>query len=214
MKKLLLLCFVMAVASSCNRSDQKDSSSTKSDTLRPSTVPPAVSQDGLNQQDSIKATGRQVLIFLKEKNYNELSKYFSNEGVRFSPYGYIDTLTAKKLTSTDFLTAISKNWVLTWGAADGTGDPIKLSVKAYLNRFVYNADYLSAEAVGYDEILKTGNSKHNHEQLYPKHHFIDYHFSGFDQKLEGMDWATLRLVFEKQDGQYFLVAIVHDQWTI
>ena len=43
--------------------------------------------------------------------------------------------------------------------------------------------------------------------------FIDYHFSGFDQKLNGMDWVSLRLVFEKQNGQYFIVAIIHDQWT-
>jgi hypothetical protein len=212
MKKILLLCFVMAILCGCNSGDQK--SNPETDTLNKPSAPPIAEQSGLSQQDSIKATGRQVLVLLKDRNYNELSKYFSSEGVRFSPYGYIDTLNSKKLTPADFLSSIAKNWVLTWGVADGIGDPIKLNVKSYLNRFVYNADYLSAEAVGYDQVLKTGNSKHNHEQLYPKHHFIDYHFSGFDQKLEGMDWATLRLIFEKRDGQYFLVAIVHDQWTI
>lgn len=93
--------------------------------------------DGLTQQDSIKATGRQVLVFLKANNFIELSKYFSNNGVRFSPYGFIDTAISKKLLPEDFLNAINKKWVLTWGSFDGTGDPIKLTVAAYLkNLFI------------------------------------------------------------------------------
>lgn len=166
------------------------------------------------EQDSIKAIGQQVLISLKENNFVELRKYFSEEGVLFSPYGYIDTARSKKLTPDDFLIAINKNWVLTWGSYDGTGDPIKLSVLAYFKKFVYNADYVNAEAIGFDEIMKQGNSTNNLKEIYPNHHFIDYHFSGFDQKLKGMDWTSLRLVFEKQNGEYFLVAVIHDQWTI
>lgn len=104
--------------------------------------------------------------------------------------------------------------MLTWGNYDGTGDPIKLTVPAYLKKFVYNADYLTAEAVGFDEVMKQGNSRNNLTELYPNHHFIDYHFSGFEQKNKGMDWTSLRLVFEKENGQYFLVAIIHDQWTV
>ncbi len=29
-----------------------------------------------------------------------------------------------------------------------------------------------------------------------------------------MDWCSLRLVFEKWGAQYYLVGVVHDQWTI
>jgi hypothetical protein len=29
-----------------------------------------------------------------------------------------------------------------------------------------------------------------------------------------MDWRSLRLVFEEQGGSWYLVGIVHDQWTI
>lgn len=166
------------------------------------------------EKDSLMAIGEQVLISLKESNFAELRKYFSEDGVLFSPYAYIDTTKSKKLSPDDFLTAINSEWILTWGNYDGTGDPIKLTVVNYLNKFVYNADYINAEAIGFDEVMKEGNSINNLKEIYPKHHFIDYHFSGFDQKLNGMDWTSLRLVFEKQYGEYFLVAIVHDQWTI
>ncbi len=199
-------------------SDRKDGkiqdSTTVFETDTVDTKAPKDDGDGLSQQDSIKATARQVLTFLKQNNYAELIKYFSQDGVRFVPYGFIDTANSKKLTPEDFLEAINKKWVLTWGSYDGTGDPIKLSMPAYLKKFAYNADYLAAEAVGYDQIIKQGNSLNNLKTIYPNHHFIEYHFSGFDQKLDGMDWTTLRLVFEKIDGQYFLVALIHDQWTV
>lgn len=212
MKRLILCALLLSLCFACNRAkeNKEETIVATTDTLKKDTP----KDDGFSQQDSIKATGRQVLVFLKEKNYDELSKYFSSEGVVFSPYGFIDTAHTKKLTPEDFLESIAKKWVLTWGNFDGTGEPIKLSVPSYLKKFVYNADYLNAEAVGYDALMKQGNSSNNLKELYPNHHFIDYHFSGFEQKNNGMDWTSLRLVFEKEDGQYFLVAIIHDQWTV
>lgn len=214
MKRLILFSLIIFLFSACNNNKE---SKEKTPVVVADTIKQRASVDdgdGLSQQDSIKATGRQVLVFLKQQNYPELIKYFSGEGVRFSPYGFVDTVNTKKLTPDDFLEAMNKKWTLTWGSYDGTGDPIKLSIPAYLKKFVYNADYLNAEAVGYDALMKQGNSRNNIKEVYPNHHFIDYHFSGFDQKNKGMDWTSLRLVFEKEDGQYFLVAIIHDQWTI
>ncbi|MES2651350.1 MAG: hypothetical protein V4663_06390 [Bacteroidota bacterium] len=210
MKNLLLFVLTAFIISSCGNNKQEKKNEVK-DTIATATSP---TPDVFVEQDSIKAIGEQVLISLKENNFVELRKYFSEEGVLFSPYGYIDTAKSKKLSPDDFLTAIDKKWILTWGSYDGTGDPIKLTVKAYLKKFAYNADYVNAEAIGFDEEMKQGNSTNNLKEIYPQHHFIDYHFSGFNQKMEGMDWTSLRLVFEKQNGEYFLVAVIHDQWTI
>jgi len=209
MKNLLLLALLTVIISSCG--NNKSEKETVSDSVVTITSPKA---EVFAEQDSIKAIGKQILISLKENNWAELRKYFSEEGVLFSPYGYVDTTTSKKLTPDDFLTAIEKKWTLTWGSYDGTGDPIKLTVTDYVKKFAYNADYLNAEATGYDEVIKQGNSTNNLKEIYPNQHFIDYHFSGFDQKLKGMDWTSLRLVIEKQHGEYFLVAIIHDQWTV
>jgi len=211
MKRLLAIAILLiALSYGCNNQPENKEKPKVNDTLK--TTAPTTS--GLSQQDSIKAAGTQILTFLKTQNYPELVKYFSSDGVLFSPYGFIDTTNSKRLTPEDFLESIAKKWVLTWGNYDGTGDPIKLTVPAYLKKFVYNADYLTAEAVGFDEVMKQGNSRNNLTELYPNHHFIDYHFSGFEQKNKGMDWTSLRLVFEKENGQYFLVAIIHDQWTV
>ena len=211
MKRLLAIAaLLIALSYGCTNQPENKEKSKVYDTLK-TTIPPT---SGLSQQDSIKAAGTQILTFLKNKNYPELIKYFSSDGVLFSPYGFIDTANSKKLSPEDFLESINKKWVLTWGSFDGTGDPIKLTVTGYLKKFVYNADYLNAEAVGFDEIMKQGNSNNNLAEVYPNYHYMDYHFSGFEQKNKGMDWTSLRLIFEKENGQYFLVAIIHDQWTV
>lgn len=210
MKNLFFLISMLFILSSCGN-NKKETKTDPKDTVQVEDTP---KKNTFSQQDSIKATARQILISLKDNNLAELTKYFSNNGVLFSPYGHIDTAASKKLIADDLIAAINNKWVLTWGSYDGTGEPIKLSVQAYLKKFVYNADYLNAEAVGFNEILKRGNSLINLKEVYPNLPFVDYHFSGFDQKLEGMDWTSLRLVFEKQEGEYVLVAIIHDQWTI
>ncbi len=210
MKNLLFLsCLVLIISSCGNNKQEKDP---VKDTVLTTTAAPKTVE--FVEKDSLMAIGEQVLLSLKNNNFEELGKYISEDGMRFSPYGYIDTTAGKKLTPDDFLNAINKKWILTWGSYDGTGDPIKLTVADYVKKFVYNADYLNAEAVGYDEVMKQGNSINNLKEIYPNHHFIDYHFSGFDQKAKGMDWTSLRLVFEKVNGEYFLVAVIHDQWTI
>ena len=197
------------IISSCGNNKQEKAA--LKDSTGTVTIPKT---DEFVEKDSIKAIGQQVLISLKENNFEELRKYFSEDGVLFSPYGYIDSARSKKLSPDDLISAINKQWILTWGNYDGTGEPIKLTVKDYLKKFVYNADYVNAEAIGFDEVIKQGNSTNNLREIYPNHHFIDYHFSGFDQKLKGIDWTSLRLVFENRNGEYFLVAVIHDQWTV
>lgn len=166
------------------------------------------------QQDSIRAKGLKILTALKEGNYSLLSKYFSRSGVYFSPYGFLDTTNCKKLSATDLLKSIEKKWILTWGSFDGTGDPIKLTTKAFLKKFVYNKDYSQAKDVGYDTILHKGNSLINIDQVFPGQHFLDYHFKGFEKRYEGMDWTSLILVFSKEEDEYYLKGVIHHQWTI
>ena len=43
---------------------------------------------------------------------------------------------------------------------------------------------------------------------------VEFYFPGFDPQYAGMDWRSLRLVFMQQGSDWFLVGIIHDQWTI
>jgi hypothetical protein len=135
-------------------------------------------------------------------------------GVRFSPYAYIDTTTGKLLSATELIKQGKEQKTILWGIYDGKETVIKMNINNYFNQFVYDADFLHAEKKSVNEFLGSGNSLNNLKEIYPGYDFTEFYFPGFDPKYEGMDWRTLRLVFKMENNKPYLVAIVHDQWTI
>jgi len=137
-----------------------------------------------------------------------------DKGLSFTPYSYIDENNNITIKAGDLPKAMSDNTKRVWGAYDGTGDPINLTFKEYFNEFVYDHDFLEAPQIVFNQVVLRGNSLHNVREVHPKGVFIEYHFPGFDVQYNGMDWESLRLVFEQKDNTWYLVRIIHDQWTI
>ena len=137
------------------------------------------------------------------------------EGVRFTPYGYIDETSDVRLTRAETDGALADGTIRNWGAYDGSGDPIRLTFAEYFKRFVYDVDFSHAPQMSIDSPLGSGNSINNVTKLHPRAHIVEWHFGGFDPKFDGMDWSSLRMAFEKDaDGNWWIVAVIHDQWTI
>ncbi len=63
------------------------------------------------------------------------------------------------------------------------------------------------------KFIGRSNTSNNNFEIYSNAIIVEFHFSGFDSKYEGMDWESLRLVFEEKDGTWYLIGIIHDQWT-
>ncbi len=137
-----------------------------------------------------------------------------DEGVLFSPYGYVDVDVDLVFYPQDLETFLEDATVYTWGAFDGTGDPIDKTFAEYYDRFIYDEDYANPHLIGYNTIVGTGNTIINLEEVYPDAGFVEFHFTGFDPDYDGMDWRSLRLVLEEQNDSWVLRAIVHDEWTI
>lgn len=166
---------------------------------------------------TVEEQGKAAVQALKEKDMNELARMaHPDKGIRFSPYGYVDKdkdLTFKPAAVGKLL---EDQNLYEWGAYDGSGEPIKLKFADYYAKFVYDADFAKAPQTSVNKTTGKGNLANNMGEAYPaaRYDFVEYHFSGFDKKFEGMDWKSLRLVFEKDEGRLLLVGIVHDQWTI
>jgi hypothetical protein len=152
---------------------------------------------------------------LKLIDYRTIANYVHPKmGIRFSPYGFIDTAN-HQLLSRSTLSELAFNLEkVNWGAHDGTGEPILMTLPGYSKRFVYDVDFLKAKERSVNRTIASGNSLNNLTSVYPDCEFTEFYFPGFDPKYNGMDWRTLRLVFKKEGKQYYLVAIVHDEWTI
>ena len=158
-----------------------------------------------------------ILAALKQKNYSSFANFIHpTDGIRFSPYAFVDTVNHIKLSKAAFVSHINKTGqdMIVWGKFDATGDPIRMTLNNYLQRFVYDVDFAKPEKRSVNDFIGAGNSLNNLLTIYKNCDFTESHFSGFDEKYAGMDWKSLRLVFKEKNKRYFLIAIVHDEWTI
>lgn len=103
-----------------------------------------------------------------------------------------------------------------WGEYDGIGGPIELSYRDYEARFVYSQDFANAEQAGYNQTLGQGSVPDNSREYYPDGIVVEYHVPGFDPQdpqYGGLDWKSLRLVFEPVGDMWYLVGVIHAEWT-
>lgn len=164
---------------------------------------------------AVEARSQVAITAIKERDMEKLSSLVHPvKGVLFSPYSHIELGKHKVFTMEQLKGLLESEEVYYWGDYDGSGHPIELTFKQYFDRFVYNHDFANAEKIAFNEIQQWGNTIVNILDIYPEGRFMDYSFSGFEPGYDGMDWASLRLVFEEHNGQWYLVCIAHGEWTI
>ncbi|NOU66463.1 hypothetical protein GC096_20695 [Paenibacillus sp. LMG 31461] len=186
--------------------------------VKPSPVatPPSFST-AADAKKVIEARAQEVMALLKEKNISKLADLVHpQKGVQFSPYSYIHTATDIQVQGSNLATLWASSSLTNWGTFDGSGDPIDLTMPNYWAKFVYNANFAAAPQISYNTLIGKGNMINNVFSVYPTSSYItvEYHFPGFDPQYQGMDWTSLRLVFEYTGSQWYVVAIVHDQHTM
>ena len=163
--------------------------------------------------EEIKKLNDEILETLKNRDIAAFAQFIHPEkGVLFSMYGYIDPETNKHFSRADFKRYSNTNTKFTWGAKDGTGQALVLSIQDYLTTWVFKKDFSAAEYY-YNVFKGSGNSLNNLKSIYPDAIFTENYIAGTEE-YGGMDWNSLRFVFEKFEGNYYLVAVVNDQWTV
>ena len=157
-----------------------------------------------------------IMRLLSNGDMENLSAWVHREkGVRFSPYAYVDQEKDIVFSQEQVKKIMEDPTKYIWRTYPGNGDLIDLTYEEYHKKFVYDADFLNKGEVSLNEVQGEGTSLNNLTEVYPKetHDFVEYYISGIDPANEGMDWRSLRLVFEKMGDDRILVAIIHDQWT-
>jgi len=169
----------------------------------------------LSNQEIIEVRASETLGLLQGKEFISLSEYVHPEkGVRFTPYTFVDLENDVVLTADEIKNILADSRSFTWGAYDGSGEPIEKPFMEYYDEFVYDQDFFLAPEVSYDDPIGAGNTINNASQVYPDAIIVEYYFEGFNPEYEGMDWVSLKLVFEEHEGEWYLVGIIHNSWTI
>ena len=166
------------------------------------------------EEFTLEETSERVITALFQRDMQALAGFVHPErGVRFSPYAFVRE-EHQVFMPEALVGLLDSDTVYTWGIYDGSGMPIELTFSEYYQEFVYSSDFANAEQVAVNEVIGEGNTINNIGTFYPESSFVEYYFSGFDEQYEGMDWESLRLVFVQEDSTWYLVGIVHAEWTI
>lgn len=163
---------------------------------------------------TLEETAAQVIQALAQKDMTAAAEFVHPEmGVRFSPYAYVRE--EHQVFMPDEIASLEgSEETYLWGQYDGSGEPIELTFDDYYEKFVYSADFANPEDMAVNARIGQGNTINNIQDFYPDSSYVEYHFSGFEEQYGGMDWESLRLVFVQEDGAWYLVGVVHDEWTI
>jgi hypothetical protein len=179
------------------------------------TTPPAPAAAAQSTPDTAANKAELVLRALKARNMAELAPHVHPvKGLRFSPYIDIDPKRSVVLQASELPMALEDPRPRRWGSEDGTGDPIVRSFASYYARFVYDRDFLAASERTVNQFGGKSTTRPNVREIYPDATVIEAHVPAMKPEFGGLDWASLLLVFEQYESRWYLVALVHDQWTI
>lgn len=168
-----------------------------------------------NDNFSLLNTACYVLNALKEADYAAIaSVVHPDKGVTFTPYSTVNFSTDQTFTQTQIKNLSDDDTVYTWGLIDGRGSLINMTMAQYFSEYVFNTDYTQASQIGIDRIMITGNALENLTEAYPGCRFVDFSVPEHDRSNQGLDWSSLKLVFEPGETSWYLVGVVHGQWTI
>ena len=161
----------------------------------------------------LKKINQIVIKLIKNRDISTLSKYaHPKKGIMFSPYSDLKNNDNQIIEKKELVKIYEKNEELVWGEYDGTGARILLTFDNYFDRFIYDEDFIEYEP-NYDSIMGTGNAIENMNSVFPYARSVEYYTPGTEEYAY-MDWKSLRLLYEIYRGKYYLVAVVHNEWTI
>jgi hypothetical protein len=163
---------------------------------------------------TVAMLSKQAITAIKNKDFTALANLVDHAGpgLRFSPYTFV-TNNDQVFTKTQVQSLLTNRTQYLWGYAAGSGAPINLTFTNYYPQFVYSKDFANAPQVSATQPIGHGNMVNNVAQFYNGSITVEYHFPGFDPTLQGMDWQSLKLVFQQKNNSWYLVGVVHDQWT-
>jgi len=215
----LLSVFILAGCNSKSKTSEKeiaDSNAIQRDSAvqnnNTTPAPAADSTDISQYHTQLVLDAKAILADLKAKDFEQLDKFISPVlGLKFSPESSIQPNHQVFMgDELDELWTSPKKYL--WG--DNEAGEIRMTFKKYFESYVYDRDYLENGEVGYYKILRDGTTCiENYKQFYKDGVNVDFFVKNTSSE-GAMDWSTLRLIFTRENGKWYLRHIIHDHWCI
>lgn len=210
--KHFLISLLVVTLFSCNKKAEENYKPS-TDSIKTSVQKKEKKQQSLPKEVVLKKMNSELLQAIKMADYNAFANHIHPEkGVRFSMYAFTNRNEDKHFSKSDFQKYFPTKTIFTWGSLDGTGEVYQATIKNYFRKWVFKKDFTHSK-YSYNSFQGGGNSLNNLEKIYPKSDFTENYIPGSEQYSE-MDWKSLRFVFEEFEGEFYLVAVINDEWTV
>ncbi len=165
-------------------------------------------------EPSFEGLAAEILPLLQSQDFAALASFIHPElGVRISPYGYVNVDKDLVFTREEVSAFGSNQQIYLWGMQAGSGMDISLTISEYWTEYVTSQTPAQEWGLLLDPSRKASNTIDNFAEVYPEGHYVEY-FQPGTEEYGYLDWQSLRLGFQQSgDGTYYLMAIIHDEWT-
>ena len=163
----------------------------------------------------VRSMSDAVIVALKNNDMATVALFtHPTRKLRIAPYPFL-TPADKKFAATSVGSLLSDPAVRTWGAYDGSGNPITKTFANYYPEFVWSHDFTDAGIiVGENVRIHTAQLSTNWASVYPGRSYVEYNFPGTAAS-SNMDWHSLILVWLKDgNGVWRLVCITNDMQSV
>jgi hypothetical protein len=166
------------------------------------------------KEQKLISASKEVLLALKNEDYKKLETLTSKDGLSFNEYPDSLDLNRNDISKSAVSEIPTNTTKYMWGYTDGKGDEIRLTVSDYIKQWIYNRDYINAPKIVVNQIAyPQGNTPNNIATYSQGRNYVAFHFDGREE-YAGMDWSTMYLIFDEENGIYTLRGIVKANWTI
>ncbi len=168
----------------------------------------------LNPDNAVQSLAQDIIQALDQRDMISLADHVHEEkGLLFSPYVHIEE-NALIFEKEEVETLLDNVEIFRWGHYDGSGLPIELSSNDYVDQILLEKEFQLADQILIDDPIQRSTTINNIKETFPNSKVVEYYVAGSDEN-DQMDWGSLHLVFEEnQNGDWKLVALVNDKWTM
>lgn len=168
-------------------------------------------QSEANDSDTVRLKAQKVLQALNKNDFETVSQYVHpGKGLRFSPDAHLDD-NDRVVQKQNIVKIPTDSATYDWGGHDYEADStIRLTGKQYASQYLRPTVPRAIKKTALNVRIGVSTNSSNLSDVYPGRMFVEYHTFGDNPEY---DWASLRLVFLKSQGDWYLVAIVSDAYV-
>lgn len=155
-----------------------------------------------------------VLAAIKNRDYQLLAEYaHPKKGIIFSPDPFVDDSMDVVFHAAQIRAFASDSITYNWGYFDQSETLLELTANEYFNRFVYDKNFYDCHQIGINSIIRSGNCPENVMEEFPNAIFVEFHDEGTEED-SYLDWASLKIVLERYNGDFKVVALISSSYTL